>query len=115
MRTLRLETTYTCGTPFYNSKLAAGEFLVAFILYTDTLLSINQIAPLLNRAYKTVFEAIKDVEAVFVRGFPTVWDHVGHIIDGPTQVDEMTLVAAYRDVLRVVSVEEGPSITRSWV
>jgi transposase-like protein len=54
------KTTYTRGTPFYDSKLAAGEFLVAFVLYADTLLSINQIAPLLDRAYKTVFEAIKD-------------------------------------------------------
>ena len=43
------KTTYTRGTPFYDSKLAPGEFLVAFVLYADTLLSINQIAPLLNR------------------------------------------------------------------
>ena len=39
------KTTYTRGTPFYDSKLAPGEFLVAFVLYADTLLSINQIAP----------------------------------------------------------------------
>ena len=82
------KTTYTRGTPFYDSKLAPGEFLVAFVLYADTLLSINQIAPLLNRTYKTVFEAINEVEAAFARGFPTVWDRVGRIIDGPTQVDE---------------------------
>jgi ribosomal protein S27AE len=139
------KTTYTRGTPFYDSELAPGEFLVAFVLYADTLLSINQIAPLLDRAYKTVFEAISDVEAAFARGFPTVWERIGHTIAGPTQVDEtqqvcsgfkgqdpprdglsrggspgpgrsrwtgeqgdeMTLVAACRDVLRVISAEEG--------
>ena len=139
------KTTYTRGTPFYDSKLAPGEFLLAFVLYADALLSINQIAPLLDRAYKTVFKAINDVEAAFARGFPTVWERVGHTITGPTQVDEtqqvcsgfkgqdpprdglsrggspeggrtrwsgeqgdeLTLVAACRDVLRVVSAEEG--------
>jgi transposase-like protein len=139
------KTTYTRGTPFYDSELASGEFLVAFILYADTLLSINQIAPLLDRTYKTVFEAIKDVETAFARGFPTVWERVDQTIAGPTQVDEtqqvcsgfkgqdpprdglsrggspeggrtrwsgeqgdeLTLVAACRDVLRVVSAEEG--------
>ena len=78
------KTTYTRGTPFYDSKLAPGEFLVVFVLYADTLLSINQIAPLLDRTYKTVFEAIKDVEAAFARGFPTVWDRISHTIDGST-------------------------------
>ena len=139
------KTTYTRGTPFYDSELAHGEFLVAFVLYADTLLIINQIAPLLDRTYKTVFEAIDDVEAAFARGFPTVWDRVDHTIVGPTQVDEtqqvcsgfksqdpprdglsrggspeggrtrwsgeqgdeVTPVAACRDVLRVVSAEEG--------
>jgi hypothetical protein len=99
---------------------------------------------LLDRAYKTVFDAINNVEAAFVRGFPTVWERVGHTITGPTRVDEtqqvcsgfkgqnpprdglsrdgspepgrtrwtgeqgdeMTLVAACRDVLRVISAEE---------
>ena len=139
------KTTYTRGTPFYDTELAPGEFLVAFILYADTLLSINQIAPLLDRAYKTVFEAISDVETAFARGFPTVWERIEHTIAGPTQVDEtqrvcsgfkgqnpprdglsrggspgpgrarwtgeqgdeMTLVAACRDVLQVISAEEG--------
>lgn len=139
------KTTYTRRTPFYDSELAGGEFLVAFVLYADTLLSINQIAPLFDRTYKTVFEAIKDVEAAFTRGFPTVWGRIDQTITGPTQVDEtqqvcsgfkgqdpprdglsrggspeggrtrwtgeqgdeMTLVAACRDVLRVVSAEEG--------
>ena len=63
------KATYTRGTPFYDSELAPGEFLLAFVLYADTLLSINQIAPLLDRAYKTVFKTISDVEAAFVRGF----------------------------------------------
>lgn len=139
------KTTYTRGTPFYRSELAPGEFLIAFVIYADSLLSINQIASLLDRTYKTVFEAIKDVEAAFLRGFPTVWDRIAHTIAGPTQIDEtgvkcsgykgqsppreglsragsgspgrsrwkgeqgddMTLVAACRDVLRVISAEEG--------
>jgi len=138
-------STYTLGTPFYDAELAPGEFLVAFILYADSLLSINQIAPLLGRAYNTIHSAIRDVEAAFQRGFPVVWDRIDHTLDGPTQVDEtqqvcsgykgrdpprdglsrggspeggrtrwsgeqgdeMTLVAACRDVLRVVSAEEG--------
>ena len=35
------KTTYTRGTPFYESELTPDEFLVAFILYADTLLSIT--------------------------------------------------------------------------
>ena len=82
------KTTYTRGTPFYDSELAPGEFLVAFILYADTLLSINQIAPLLDHTYKTVFETIKDIEAAFARGFSPVWERIDQTITGPTQVDE---------------------------
>jgi ribosomal protein S27AE len=33
------KTTYTRGTPFYDSELVPDEFLIAFILYADTLLS----------------------------------------------------------------------------
>jgi len=88
------KTTYTRGTPLYDSELAGGEFLVAFVLYADTLLSINQIAPLLDRAYKTVFGAISDVETTFARGFPTVWDRIDHTIAGPTQVDETQRVCS---------------------
>ena len=35
------KTTYTRRTTFYDSELASGEFLVAFILYADTHLSVN--------------------------------------------------------------------------
>ena len=28
------------------------------------------------------------MEAAFERGFPTVWERIGHTIEGPTQVDE---------------------------
>lgn len=137
--------TYTLSTPFYNSEITGGEFLIAFVLYADTLLSINQIAPLLDHAYNTVYEGIRRMEAALDRGFPTVWDRISHTIDDPTQVDEtqqvcsgnkgqdppreglsrggsseggrtrwsgkqgdeLTFVAACRDVLRVVSAEEG--------
>jgi len=67
------KTTYTCGTPFYDSELAPGEFLIAFILYADTHLSINQIAFLLSPTYKTLHGCIKETESALVRGFPTVW------------------------------------------
>jgi len=137
-------STYTLRTPFYDAELAPGEFPVAFIL-ADSLLSTNQIAALLDRAYNTVHSAIRNVEAAFQRGFPVVWDRIDHTLDAPTQVDEtqqvcsgykgrdpprdglfrggspeggrtrwsgeqgdeLTLVAACRDVLRVVSAEEG--------
>src|SRR5699024_1202403 len=88
------KTTYTHGTPIYDSELVPGEFLVAFILYADTLLSINQIAPLLHCVYKTVFEAISDVETAFARGFPTNWERIDHTIVGPIQMDETQRVGS---------------------
>jgi len=54
---------YTYGTPFHEKHLSCGEVLLAFTLYADTLLSINQIAPFLGRAYRTVYYAIREVEA----------------------------------------------------
>lgn len=48
------KTTFTRGTPFYDSELTPGEFLITFILYADTLLSINQIAALLSPCYMTL-------------------------------------------------------------
>ena len=59
----RYTGTYTLRTPFYNSELTGGEFLIAFVLYADTLLSINQIAPLLDHAYNTVYDGIRRMEA----------------------------------------------------
>ena len=88
------KTTYTRGTPFYDSELAPGEFLIAFILYADTLLSINQIAFLLSPSYKTLYDRIKDTETAFVRGFPTVWDRISQTVGGPTQVDETQQVCS---------------------
>lgn len=60
------KTTYTRGTPFYDSELAPGEFLIAFLLYADTLLSSNQIAFLLSPCYKTIRETIREFEQPFV-------------------------------------------------
>ncbi len=57
------KTTYTRGTPFYNSELAHGEFLIAFILYAGTLLSINQITFLLSSSYKTPHDQIRELES----------------------------------------------------
>jgi hypothetical protein len=69
-----LKTTYTRGTPFYDSELT-GEFLIAFILYADTLLSITQIAGLLSPFYTTLYDQLREFETAFCRGFPTVWEH----------------------------------------
>ena len=119
--------------------------LLTFILFADTLLSISKIATLLDRAYKTVYYAIREVEAAVHRGFPAVWNQFQQIIDGPVQIDEsssvcsgykgqdpprdschrggssrsersrwrgrhgdqITLVAACRDVLRVIRGQPG--------
>src|SRR6056297_3765264 len=115
------------------------------MLYADTLLSISQIAVVLDQAYKTVHSAIREVEAAIHRGFPVVWDQFQDTISGPTQIDEsgkvcsgykghdpprdsrhrggsshtgrsrwrgrhgdqLTLVAACRDVLRVIRGQLG--------
>ncbi|RLM53499.1 IS1595 family transposase [Halobellus sp. Atlit-31R] len=87
-RDCNFKPVYTYGTPFHEKHLTCGEVLFAFTLYADTLLSINQIAPLLGRAYKTVHTAIREVEAAIHRGFPVVWNLLDQTIDGPTQVDE---------------------------
>jgi transposase-like protein len=88
---------HTYGTPFHENHLTAGEVLLAFTLYADTLLSINRIAPVPGRAYKTVHTAIREVEAAVQRGFPVVWKLLDQTIDGPTQVDESgTVCSGYK-------------------
>ena len=67
------KTTYTRGTPFYDLELP-GEFLIAFILYADILLSITQIAGLLSPCYTTLHDQLREFETAFCRGFPTVWE-----------------------------------------
>jgi len=62
-RDCNFKPVYTYGSPFHEKHLAVGEVLLAFTLYGDKLLSINQIAPLIGRAYKTVHTAIREVEA----------------------------------------------------
>jgi transposase-like protein len=88
------KTTYTRGTPFYDLELAPGEFLIALILYADTLLRINQIAFLLSPSYKTLRENIRAFETAFCRGFPTVWEIRSQTVGGPTQVDETQQVCS---------------------
>ncbi|WP_254533489.1 IS1595 family transposase [Natrinema gelatinilyticum] len=84
----------TYGTPFHEKHLTTGEVLLAFILYADTLLSISKIATLLDRAYKTVYYAIREVEAAVQRGFPVVWNQFQQEIDGPVQIDESSSVCS---------------------
>jgi transposase-like protein len=144
-RNYDFKPVYTYGTPFHEKHLSAGEVFLAFILYADTLLTISQIVTVFDRAYKTIFYAIREVEAAVHRGFPVVWDQFQDTISGPTQIDEsgkvwsgykghdpprdsrhrggssrrgrsrwrrrhgdqLTLVAACRDVLRVIRGQLG--------
>lgn len=64
--------TYTRNTPFEGRTLTPGEILIAFALYADTLLSINQIAQLFNSVYDTIHTTIREVEVAFERGFHLV-------------------------------------------
>jgi hypothetical protein len=144
-RNCRYGFTYTQNTLFANSRLSPGELLLIFILYADTLLSINQIAQLFDPRYDTIHTQLREGEAAFKGGFPLVWERIQHTVEGPTQIDEtgakclgykgqspprddlsrggsgdpgrsrwegapgdkLTLVAASRDVLRVVRAEHG--------
>jgi transposase-like protein len=93
-RSCGFKPVYTYGTPFHEKHLSCGEVLLAFVLYADTLLSISQIAVLVDRAYGTVYYAIREVETAVHSGFPTVWERFQHRIDGPTQVDESSTVCS---------------------
>lgn len=62
------KTTYTRGTPFYDTELAPGESLIAFILHTDTLLSITQLAALLSPCYTTRHGQLREFDTAFCRG-----------------------------------------------
>ena len=58
------KTTYTRGTPFYESELALGEFLIAFLL---------------SPCYKTLHDRIRELETAFIQG---VSDRLGaHLPD----------------------------------
>jgi len=80
--------TYTRNTPFEGRVLTPGEVVIVFVLYADTLLSINQIAQLFEAVYDTVHTTIREVEAAFERGFHLVWARIQDAIGGPTQIDE---------------------------
>ena len=122
-----------------------GEFLIAFVLYADTLLTINRIAFLISPCYKTLHDRIRALETAFIQGVSDCLERISQTVAGPTQVDEtqqvcsgfkgqdpprkgldrggspeggrtrwtgeqgnkLTHVAACRDVLPVVSAEEG--------
>jgi len=83
-RDCNFKPVFTYGTPFHEKHLTAGEVLFAFTLYADTLLSITQIAPFLGRPHRTVYTAIREVEAAVQRGFPVVWSLLEQPIGGPT-------------------------------
>jgi hypothetical protein len=55
--------------PFSDSELTPCEFLIAFILYADTLLSITQIVALLSPCYTTLHDQLRELEAGFYPGF----------------------------------------------
>jgi transposase-like protein len=96
-RNCEFKPVYTYGTPFHEKHLSCGEVLLAFVLYADTLLSISQVATVLDRAYKTVYYAIREVEAAVTRGFPLVWEQFQQSIEGPAQIDESgTVCSGYK-------------------
>ena len=74
----RYTFTYTRNTPFHGRTLTPGEFIIAFVLYADTLLSIHQIAQLFDAVYDTVHTTIREGEAAFERGFSLVWQRIQH-------------------------------------
>ena len=49
--------------PFANSSLSTGELFLIFILYADTLLSINHIAQLFEPCYDTIHTRLCEGEA----------------------------------------------------
>ncbi len=57
--------TYTRNTPFERRTLTPGEVVIAFVLYADTLLSINQVVQFFEAVYDTVHTTIREVEAAF--------------------------------------------------
>ena len=59
------KTTYTRGKPFSDSELTGDEFLSAFILYADTLLSSTQITGLLSPCCTTLHDQLREVETAF--------------------------------------------------
>ncbi len=72
--------------------------LLAFTLYADTLLSINQIAPFLDRTYRTVHTVIREVEAAVQRGFPVVWSFsTGPSMDRHKSTNQAKSVRATKD------------------
>lgn len=50
----RYTFVYTRNTPFQGRTLTLGEIVITFALYADTLLSIHQIAQLLDAVYDTI-------------------------------------------------------------
>ena len=80
--------TYTRNTSFANTQLSRGELLLTFILYADTLLSINQIAQLFESCYDTIHTQLREGEAAFECGFsPRLETYPAHR-KGATQIDE---------------------------
>lgn len=84
----RYTFTYTRNTSFHSRALTPGEIAIQFVVYADILFSISQITQFFDAVYDTVHTTIREVEAVFERGFYLVWERIQYAIDGPTQVDE---------------------------
>ena len=80
----RYTFTYTRNTPFEGRTLTPGEVIIAFVLYADTLLSINQVAQLFEAVYDTVHKTIREVEAALEGGFHLVWTHLQEDGNSPT-------------------------------
>ena len=66
----RYSFTCTRNTPFANSQLTPGELLLVFVLYADTLLSINQLSQLFEPCYETIHTRLREGEAAFRTRLP---------------------------------------------
>ena len=84
----RYTFTYIRNTLFEGRTLTPGEIIIAFVLYADTLLSINQVAQLFEAVYDTVHTTIREVEAAFGSGFHLIWSELHEDGDSPTQINE---------------------------
>ncbi len=65
----RYTFTYIRNTPFEGRTLTPEEIIIGFVLYADSLLSINQVAQLFEAVYDAVHTSIREVEAAIESGF----------------------------------------------
>ena len=61
-------------------SVSLNELLLIFILYVDTLLSINQVAQLFESCYDTIHTELRERETAFECGFPPRLGGIQHTV-----------------------------------